>query len=140
MANGINTPRSGSAPDGPPRELANELPELVSQLVRGELKLAQVEMTRKGKQAGKGAGLLGGSGLIALYGIACLLASAIAAISMKVHVWLAALIVGAAVLAVAGAAAQLGRSRMKKSTPPLPEQAMSSVRADINEVKAKAHR
>lgn len=140
MASRTNGPQSVSAADRPPRELASELPELVSRLVRDELKLAQTEMKRKGKQFGTGAGMLGGSGLMALYGIACLLACAIAAISLKLPVWLAALIIGAAVLAVAGIAALLGRTRMKKSAPPLPEQAMSSVRADINEVKAKAHR
>ena len=37
-------------------------------LVRDELKLAQLEMTRKGKQAGVGAGMLGGSGLVACTG------------------------------------------------------------------------
>ena len=49
-------------------ELVKQLTEQVATLVRDELKLAQVEMTRKGKQAGLGVGLLGGGGLIALYG------------------------------------------------------------------------
>ncbi len=44
-------------------ELVKRLSEQVSVLVRDELKLAQLEMTRKGKQAGIGAGMLGGSGL-----------------------------------------------------------------------------
>ena len=55
--------------------------EQVSTLVRDELKLAQLEMTRKGKQAGIGVGMLGGGGVIALYGIGCLIACAIIAIS-----------------------------------------------------------
>ncbi len=50
-------------------------------LVHDELRLAQLEMIRKGKQAGLGIGMLGGSGLIALYGIGCLLASVIIAIA-----------------------------------------------------------
>jgi Putative Actinobacterial Holin-X, holin superfamily III len=41
-------------------ELVKQLSEQVSALVRDELKLAQLEMTRKGKQAGFGAGMLGG--------------------------------------------------------------------------------
>ncbi len=57
-------------------ELVAQLTEQVATLVRDELKLAQVEMTRKGRQAGLGAGLLGG-GLIALYGAACLIACAV---------------------------------------------------------------
>jgi putative superfamily III holin-X len=77
-------------------ELVKLATEQVSALVRDELKLAQVEMTRKGKQAGSGAGLLGGGGLIALYGVGCLIACVIIAISKAVPAWLAALIVGAA--------------------------------------------
>ena len=70
--------------------------EQVSVLVRSELKLAQLEMTRKGKQAGAGTGLLGGGGLVALYGVGCLIACAVIALSAAVAAWLAALIVGAA--------------------------------------------
>jgi Putative Actinobacterial Holin-X, holin superfamily III len=56
--------------------------EQVSTLVRDELKLAQIEMSRKGKQAGLGPGLLGG-GLIAVYGVGCLIACAIIGLSPR---------------------------------------------------------
>jgi hypothetical protein len=108
--------------------------------VRDELKLARLEMTAKGKQAGLGAGMLGGSGLIALYGVACLLACAIIAISAVVAAWLAALIVGVALLAVSGIAALLGKARLQRATPPVPEQAVGSVKADVEEIKERAHR
>ncbi len=49
------------------------LSEQVSVLVRDELKLARLEMTSKGKQAALGAGLFGASGVIAIYGVGCLL-------------------------------------------------------------------
>ena len=89
-------------------DLVKLLSEQVSVLAHDELKLAQLEMTRKGKQAGMGAGMLGGGGLIALYGVGCLIACAIIAISGVVSAWLAALIVGAALLAVAAVAAEGG--------------------------------
>ena len=38
-------------------------------------------MTRKGRQMGMGIGMLGGSGLAALYGVGCVLACAIIALS-----------------------------------------------------------
>jgi hypothetical protein len=41
-------------------ELVEQLSEQVSVLVRDEPKLGQLEMTRKGKQAGFGIGMLGG--------------------------------------------------------------------------------
>ncbi len=52
-------------------ELVKLLSDQVSVLVRDELKLAQLEMTRRGKQAGVGIGMLGGSALAALYAVGC---------------------------------------------------------------------
>ena len=121
-------------------ELVKRLSEQVSTLVRDELKLAQLEMTRKGKQAGIGAGMLGGSGLIALYGVGGLLACAILGLSRVLEPWLAALIVGAALLLVSGVAALLGRARLKKAAPLVPAQATDSVKADVNEIRERAHR
>lgn len=121
-------------------ELVKELTQQVSRLVREELKLAQIEMTRKGKEAGLGAGMLGGSGIIALYAIGCLLACVIIALSGVVAAWLAALIVGAVLLAAAGIAALMGRARLRKAAPGLPEHTIGSVKADVEEVKERAHR
>jgi uncharacterized membrane protein YqjE len=109
-------------------------------LVRDELKLAQLEMTRKGKRAGMGAGMLGGSGLVALYGLGCLIACVIIALSGVLAAWLAALIVGAVLLAVAGVAALIGKGRLRKATPPVPEETVSSVKADVEEIKERARR
>ncbi len=121
-------------------ELVKELSALVPRLVRDEIKLAQLEVTQKGKQLGIGAGAFAGSGLIALYAVGCLLACAIIALSGVVAAWLAALIIGVALLAVAGIAALIGKSRLSKGTPPVPKEAISSVQADVEEVKEKAHR
>jgi membrane protein len=121
-------------------QLVTQLSEQVSRLVRDELQLTRVEMTRKGKQAGAGAGLLGGSGVVALYGLACLVACVIIAISGAIAAWLAALIVGAALLAVAGIAAMVGRSRLRRATPPVPQQAVGSVQADVQEIRERMQR
>jgi Putative Actinobacterial Holin-X, holin superfamily III len=121
-------------------ELVKMMSEQASVLIRDELKLAQLEMTSKGKQAAVGAGMFGASGLVALYGVGCLIACAIIAISGVVAAWLAALIVGAALLAAAGIAALLGRRRMCKAAPPLPEQAVADVKADVEEIRERARR
>jgi Putative Actinobacterial Holin-X, holin superfamily III len=136
----VKPEQPATARDVPVGELVKQLSEQVSALVRDELKLAQLEMTRKGKQAGLGIGMFGASGLVALYAVGCLLACAIIAISGVVAAWLAALIVGAALLAASGVAALLGKGRLQKATPPVPEQAASSVRADVEEIKERAHR
>ena len=77
---------SSSAQFPPEREASTgepvkQLSEQVSTLVRHELKMARLELTRKGRFAGSGIGLYGASGLVALYAIACLLAAAIIAIA-----------------------------------------------------------
>lgn len=121
-------------------ELVKMMSEQASVLIRDELRLAQLEMTSKGKQAAVGAGMFGASGLVALYGVGCLIACAIIAISGVVAAWLAALIVGAALLAAAGLAALLGRRRMRKAAPPLPERAVAAAKADVEEIRERARR
>jgi uncharacterized membrane protein YqjE len=121
-------------------ELIKLMSEQVSTLVRDELKLAQLEMTRKGKQAGIGAGMMGGGGLIALYGLGCLIACAIIAISRELAPWLSALIVGAVLLVVAGIVALMGRAKLRQGTPPVPEEAVQSVKTDVEEIRERARR
>ncbi len=135
--------RSGAAPvrqdqEHPTGELVTMMSGQVSVLIRDELKLAQLEMTSKGRQPAVGAGMFGASGVVAVYGAGCLLACAIIAISGVVAAWLAALIAGVALLAAAGAAALQGRTR--KAAPPLPGQAAAGVKADVEEIKERAHR
>jgi uncharacterized membrane protein YqjE len=121
-------------------DLVKQLSEQVSVLVRDELKLAQLEMSGKGKQAGLGAGMLGGSALIALYGVGCLIACVIIAMSGVVAAWLAALIVGAALLAGAGIAALVGKGRLQRAAPAVPAQAVGGIKADIEEIKERVRR
>jgi hypothetical protein len=109
-------------------------------LVRDEMKMAQLELTQKGKQAGVGIGMFGASGLAALYGVACVLAAVIIAISGEIRAWLAALIIGLALLAASGVAAAAGRGRFRRATPPVPEQAVEGTRADVDEVRERMHR
>jgi uncharacterized membrane protein YqjE len=138
--NQVKAAGQAAAPEHSTGELVKLVAEQVSVLVRDELKLAQLEMGDKAKQAGKGAGMLGGGGVVALYGVACLIACVIIAISHSLQAWLSALIVGAALLAVAGVLAALGRSHVKRATPPVPTQAVDSVKADVAEIKERAHR
>jgi uncharacterized membrane protein YqjE len=121
-------------------ELVKQVAEQVSVLVRDELKLARLEMTSKARQAGQGVGMMGGGGLIALYGVACLIACVIIAISHTLQAWLAALIVGAALLVLAAVIAAVGRRHMQKATPPMPTEAVESVKTDVGEIRERARR
>ena len=121
-------------------ELARQLPEQISRLVREELRLAQLEMTQKGKRAGIGAGMLGGGGVVALYGVAAVLAAAILALALVLPAWASALIVGGALLAVSAVLAALGRKRVQQAMPPVPRQTQASVEADVEEIKERVQR
>jgi hypothetical protein len=131
---------SGGHGDVPTGQLVKQLSEQVSLLVRDELKLATLEMTGKAKTAARGAGLFGGSGVMAFYGTGCLLAAAIIALAGVIRPWLAALIVGVALFAAAGIAALTGRGQIKKATPPVPSEAAESFKADVEQIKESAHR
>jgi uncharacterized membrane protein YqjE len=126
--------------DRPIGDLAKQLSEQVSRLVREELRLAQLEMTRKGKQAGLGVALFGGGGVAALYGVAAILAAVILLLAKVMPAWGGALIVGGTLLAASATLAAFGRTRVRRATPPVPQQTMGSVQADVEEIKERAHR
>jgi membrane protein len=107
----------------------------VSTLVRQELELAKAELTVKGKQAGIGAGMFGGAGLFALYGVGALIACAIIALATAVTPWLAALIVAVVLLAAAGVLALAGRARTARAVPPVPEQTVETIKEDVRYTK-----
>ena len=90
---------------GPVAELVQRASQQLTELVRGELRLAQAEMEEKGRRYGKGGGLFGGAGMVGLLMLQALVATAIAALAVALPVWAAALIVTAALGVVAAAMA-----------------------------------
>jgi uncharacterized membrane protein YqjE len=121
-------------------ELVQQLSNQTSTLVRDEIRLAQLELQEKGKRAGIGAGLFGGSGLVALYGLGALIAAVIMLIATALEPWLAALIVSVGLFALAGILALTGKKQVEEATPPAPEQAIESAKQDIEVVKERAGR
>jgi len=117
-------------------ELVQRLSKQTSTLIRQEMRLAQAELVEKGRHAGKGAGMFGGAGLVALYGVGALIAAAIIGLGTALEPWLAALIVGAILLAVAGILALTGRKQVEQATPATPQRAIESVQRDVDTVKA----
>lgn len=120
-------------------ELVQQLSQQTAALVRQEMRLATVELQQKGKKAGIGAGMFGGAGVVALYGVGALIAAAILGIATFLEPWIAAVIVGVLLLAVAGILALTGKKQVKQAGPPVPEEALESAKRDVDEVKrAKA--
>ena len=119
----------------PVGQLVSQLSEQMSTLVRDELTLARMEMVEKGKRAGTGAGLLGGAGVVALYGLGALFVTIGALLALVLPVWAAALIVTVVLFAAAGVAALIGKNQVKQAVPPEPIEAMESGKRDVEAVK-----
>jgi Flp pilus assembly protein TadB len=115
--------------------LVRQLPGQVSRLIRDEIRAAQMELSEKLKAAGLGAGLLVGGAVLALFAFGALIAAAILGLAEVLAPWLSALIVGVVLLLIAGVLALLGQRRLKKGIPPLPQDSIESVKADIRTVK-----
>ncbi|MDP1846393.1 MAG: phage holin family protein [Solirubrobacteraceae bacterium] len=147
MAERLARPPAGSSgPAGadpgelPIGELLKRASEQTSRLVREELRLAQLEMQQKAKHAGIGAGLLGAAGIVALFGVAVLIACIVLALATAMDAWLAALIVALVLLAAAGGMALAGKQEVAEAAPAKPERAIDSVQDDIGEIKARSAR
>jgi hypothetical protein len=117
--------------------LVSDLTQQVPQLIRSEMRLAQAEMTEKGKRAGLGIGMFSAAGLLAFFGLACVITTAILALANVVPDWLAALIVGAVLFLGAGVVGLLGKRKVQEAAPAAPEHAIESVKEDIAVVKGE---
>jgi hypothetical protein len=124
--------------DRPLGELVQDLSRQTSTLIRQEMRLAQAELAEKGRHAGKGAGMFGGAGLVALYGVGALVAAAILGLATVIEPWIAAAAIGAGLLLIAGILALTGKKEFDEAGPPKPEQAIESVQRDVDTVKARA--
>jgi Putative Actinobacterial Holin-X, holin superfamily III len=135
MATGPNP--TGDLREQPLGELFKKLSDDLSTLVRQELKLAQAEMTEKGKQAGLGVGMFGAAGIIGLLALTTLTGCVVALLATAMDVWIAALIVTVVYGAVAGVLAIIGKQRVSEATPPVPEQTVESVKEDVQWAKTQ---
>ncbi len=118
-------------------ELVKDLAGQTSTLVRQEIKLAQAEVTEKGKVAGRGAGMLAGAGVAALLMLGTLTAVLVVALDSPLPLWLAALIVTVMWGVAAAVLAQSGRKALRAATPPAP-QTVETVKEDIQWAKTQA--
>ncbi|MFI6013128.1 phage holin family protein [Streptomyces sp. NPDC051243] len=133
-------PRYRSRSDASVGELVQEASQELTDLVRAEMRLAQTEMTQKGKRLGVGGASFGGAGLVGFLALQAMVATAIAALAVPLPVWAAALIITGALLVVAALMAAFGRAKVARATPPTPEQTVDSVKADLAEIKERAQR
>jgi uncharacterized membrane protein YqjE len=119
--------------------LVHQLSQQIPELVRSEIRLAQAEVTEKGKRAGVGIGMFSVAGLLAFFAVATLITTAILALALVLDAWLAALVVALVLLAAAAVAGLAGRNKVTQATPAKPERAIEGIREDIATVKGGHH-
>ncbi|MFF8537525.1 phage holin family protein [Streptomyces sp. SAS_267] len=121
-------------------ELVRQASQQLTELVRGEMRLAQAEMREKGKRYGKSGGLFGGASLAGFLMLQALVATVIAALALLLPVWASALIVTGALGVLAAALALSGKKQIGRAAPPTPQSTIENVKADVAEIKRSAHR
>ena len=119
-------------------ELVKDLSRDISELVRQEIELARAEMTEKGKRAGRGLGLFGGSAVLGLATVGGSMATIIILLDLVMPLWLAALLTTLAYGAVTAVLALRGRDQLKEAGTPVPERTRDSVKEDIQWAKTRA--
>lgn len=119
-------------------ELFGKLSDETSTLIRQEMELARAELTEKGKEAGKGAGLFGGAASVALLGAGAITAGIILLLDLAIAAWLAAIVVGLIYVGIAAFLGLQGRNRIQAATPPVPEQTVETVKEDVEWAKTRA--
>ncbi|THG29429.1 phage holin family protein [Naasia lichenicola] len=115
--------------------LIGDLPGLVGSLIRDEIEQIKKELTAKLVSLGIGAGLFAGAAFFAFFAFAVLIAAAVLGIATALPGWLAALIVAVALLVITAILVLIGLRKVKKGVPPVPEQAIESVKNDVRAIK-----
>ncbi len=123
--------------DSPPGlgGLAKKVAERASALVRLELELAALELKGKVAALGVGIGLAIGAAVFAVFALGFLFATIAAALATFLATWLALLIVTLSLFALTAVLGLLGVAKIKKGTPPVPEQAIREVKLTTEALK-----
>jgi uncharacterized membrane protein YqjE len=130
-------PEPGDLRERPLGELLRQLSQETTRLVHQEVELAKAELTQKGKQAGAGAGMFGGAGVIGFLALAALTTAVILALDAVMPAWLAALLVAVVYGALAALLALQGRNKVRQATPPVPTQTIETVKEDVEWAKTQ---
>jgi len=144
MATSVNPsktapPTSGASTERTIGQLVADASSDVSSIVRSEIELAKVEITRDVTHAGKGIGMFTGAGVLGLYAFGLiLLGAAWGLVAAGLPVWAGLLIVAAVLLIVAGVLALVGKKQLAK-VKGKPEKAIDNAQRTVAAVKPSKH-
>lgn len=138
------TPRATSQEAGQEgiAPLISDLLKDLQDLVRGEFKLAKVEMKESASGAARGAGMIAGGAMVGLVGFIILMLGVAYLLDLWMPMWVAAGIVGIVLLVIGAIVALSGKSALSAQNL-TPDQTIDSLKEDqswakqeINSVKS----
>jgi hypothetical protein len=115
---------------------AKQVAEHASALARLELELAGLELKRKAGNLGLGVGLGVGAAVVAVYAVGFVFATIAAALMIVLDAWLALLVVTLVLFAVTAVLGLVAVNRIKRGTPPVPEQAIREAKLTTEALKS----
>ena len=133
-------PAAAAGADKTVGQLTAQLGEQVSRLVRDELALAQTEAKQRAKRIGVGLSAFGVAGGLAFFAGCCLVAALVIGLSNVMRPWLAAIVAAGGLLVLAVFIVLPGWKGMMARRPPVPQDTVESVKADVAAVKEGVHR
>src|SRR5919198_1417437 len=113
-----------------------QVAEHASSLARLELELAVLELKRKVASLGIGIGLGAGALIFALFFLGFGFATLAAGLATTMSTWLALLITTLILLGVAGVLGLVAFVKIRKGTPPVPEQAIEEAKRTSEALKS----
>jgi hypothetical protein len=129
------TPASEQHANGGVGGAAKSVAEHASAIARLEIELAALELKKKVTALGIGIGMGVGAALFVLFGLGFAFATIAAALATFLATWLALLIVTAFLFVLAGLLGVLAIGRIKKGTPPVPEQAIREAKLTTEAIR-----
>jgi hypothetical protein len=115
---------------------AKHVAEHASAIVRLELELAAIELKRKVVSLGLGIGMAIGAAFFLVFALGFAFAAIAAGLATAVPTWAALLIVVGILLLLVAALGVLAITRIKKGTPPVPEQAIREAKLTSEALKS----
>jgi len=129
-------PTHGTEQNGGVGAAAKDVAEHASSIARLELELAALELKKKVVSLGLGIGLGIGAALFGLFMLGFAFATVAAALATFLSTWLALLIVTAGLALLSGLLGMLALGRIRKGTPPVPEQAIREAKLTQAAIKS----
>jgi uncharacterized membrane protein YqjE len=113
-----------------------EVAERASAIVRLELELAAMELKRKVVALGLGIAFALGAAIFLVFMLAFAFATVAAALATAMSTWLALLVTTGILLVLAAVLGILALAKIRKGTPPVPEQAIREAKLTTEALKS----